>query len=736
MKNYLYLALILFCTTLVKAQYYSGYFYDNYSGVHGVLKNPSTIVDSRFRTDINIFSISTSLGNDLYGVNVFDLYSDSYNFEDDATISATENNNAIFNMDIMLPSVMFNIAPKHSMAVFIRSRTMANLVEVNGNLFSELKNDVGDDNLIVDIDENDFNAVANSWGEIGLSYAAVLLQSKQHFLKGGLTLKYLQGAVNSYANAEDLKVVYRENEINPGESTITTRGTVVYGGSQDFEADIEEFSFDTESKGFGFDLGLVYEWRPDHSDYDLSKARPSDNNFKDLNKYKLRFGISVIDIGTIKYNGADQDTYNIDNTITKDQFDSAENLSDLLNTYYTKIETTEVSEASLPTALHTDIDWNIHKNFYMNLNGDFGLVDKKKINGNSIENSYSLVPRYETQMFTFFIPISWMEYSGTQVGSGFRFGPLFIGSSTILTNLFSDESKATDFYMGFKLPLYHKKLADIDNDGVPDKDDTCIDIQGEIENNGCPWQDADKDGVLDKDDACINDVGPIENKGCPWPDTDKDGVLDKDDACIEVAGPFENKGCPWPDTDGDTVLDKDDACIDVPGLVENKGCPVLDADKDGIPDLEDNCPLVAGPKENKGCPKLTQETLERVRVEARSIFFETGKATLDAARYGQTSERLDAIKEILKNYPTAKWSINGYTDNTGNKTSNQKLSEARAKVVMEKLIEKGINPDNLTYKGWGDAKPVATNKTAEGRALNRRTEINYNGGIEGVEIPK
>ncbi|WP_427872686.1 OmpA family protein [Flavobacterium sp. MMS24-S5] len=126
---------------------------------------------------------------------------------------------------------------------------------------------------------------------------------------------------------------------------------------------------------------------------------------------------------------------------------------------------------------------------------------------------------------------------------------------------------------------------------------------------------------------------------------------------------------------------------------------------------------------------MTKETLAQLKVEARSIFFTTGKATLNDAKKGETSGRLDAIKEILRNYPNAKFTINGHTDNVGNAKANQKLSEARAKVVMDLLIEKGVNPENLTSKGYGSTKPVKSNKTAAGRAENRRTEIVYLGNL-------
>ena len=269
---------------------------------------------------------------------------------------------------------------------------------------------------------------------------------------------------------------------------------------------------------------------------------------------------------------------------------------------------------------------------------------------------------------------------------------------------------------------------DTDGDGIYDKDDACPEVAGLKQFNGCP--DTDGDGIIDGSDACPDVFGLATLNGCP--DTDGDGIADKDDACPEVKGLAAFKGCP--DTDGDGLADKDDKCPTVAGPKSNGGCPVLDADKDGVPDLEDNCPLVAGPASNKGCPELSQKDVEELRVQARAIFFTSGKATLSDAKKGDNTGRLDAIKEILKNYPTAKFSINGHTDNTGSDKLNQKLSDDRAKVVMDALIERGIPAANLESKGYGESAPVADNKTKEGRAENRRTEVIYIGGVDGMKV--
>ncbi|RZJ55884.1 MAG: OmpA family protein [Flavobacterium sp.] len=727
MKKKLLVLLILTASFTVKAQSYMGYFHDNYAGVQSVLFNPASIADSRFKTDINLFSVSGSVQNDLYGVKLFDVYKDGYDFDKESKMTPSNANNGLANFDIMGPSFMFNIAPKHTIAVFTRARSVSNVRNINGYLVDQVKDGL-DQSSDFNFNAGNANGSSNTWGELGISYAAVLYQKDQHFLKGGLTAKYLQGGVNGYVRGKDVNVTYVENTVNPEQGVLMSSGEITVGASQDFEAN-EDYDFDAKSRGFGFDFGLVYEWRPDFADYDLDRAKPADNNFRDLNKYKVRFGLSVTDIGSIDYKNAKQDTYNVNGIITQQMIDDADNLYDFLNEHYTKTSTSKGAKTNLPTALHADVDWNMYRKFYLNLNGDINMVSADKLNSYGIADRVSLTPRYESRWFSYYMPLTWMEYSGMQVGSGIRVGVFFIGSGSVVSNLISKESKGADFHLGMKIPVYEKQFKDTDGDGVIDKEDACKKVAGPAENHGCPWPDTDGDKVFDKDDACPDVKGPKENKGCPWKDSDGDTLLDNVDACPAVAGPVENKGCPWPDTDNDGVLDKDDACPNEAGLPENKGCPNLDADKDGVLDKDDACPLVAGPADNQGCPKVSKATLEQLKMEAKSIFFTTGKATLADAKKVETSGRLDAIKEILKNYPNAKFAINGHTDNVGNAKANQKLSEARAKVIMDLLIEKGVNPANLTSQGFGATKPVKTNKTAAGRAENRRTEIVYLGNL-------
>ncbi len=294
----------------------------------------------------------------------------------------------------------------------------------------------------------------------------------------------------------------------------------------------------------------------------------------------------------------------------------------------------------------------------------------------------------------------------------------------------------------FGLKIRIGEGADRDGDGIGDKKDACPDVFGLEKFNGCP--DSDGDGIIDKDDACPNTAGLAAFNGCP--DTDGDGIADKDDVCPKVKGLKEFNGCP--DTDGDGVADKDDACPNTKGLVSLKGCPDTDgdgiADKDdecpavkglaalngcpdrdgdGIADNKDDCPDKAGIAKLNGCPEMKEEVKKKIEKEisfsAKNIQFDTGKSTIKSKSY----KDLDNIIKIMNKYPHTKFSIDGYTDNTGNKDKNLKLSDDRANAVKQYFINKGISASRLTAKGHGIANPIASNKTSAGRAKNRRVEI-------------
>lgn len=237
-----------------------------------------------------------------------------------------------------------------------------------------------------------------------------------------------------------------------------------------------------------------------------------------------------------------------------------------------------------------------------------------------------------------------------------------------------------------------------------------------------PPADTDGDGIVDAEDACPTVFGLARYKGCPIPDTDKDGVNDEQDKCPTVAGLPKYEGCPVPDTDKDGVNDEEDKCPTVAGVARYQGCPVPDTDKDGVNDEEDKCPTVAGTRAANGCPEVTQEMVQKMEYAAKRIFFVTGSAKLSS----KSNAALAEVVKILTDDPNVKLTIEGHTDNVGKADFNKTLSDKRANAVKTYLVDKGVDESRLTAEGFGLEKPVASNKTAAGRAQNRRVELKLN----------
>lgn len=244
---------------------------------------------------------------------------------------------------------------------------------------------------------------------------------------------------------------------------------------------------------------------------------------------------------------------------------------------------------------------------------------------------------------------------------------------------------------------------DSDADGVADKDDACPAEKGTL--NGCP--DTDADGVADKDDQCPTEKGSLN--GCP--DSDNDGVADKVDQCPAEKGTLN--GCP--DSDGDGVADKDDACPTEKGIVN--GCP--DKDNDGVADKDDKCPDEAGVHASQGCPEIKQEVKQQIAFAAKNIQFQFGSYRILSKSY----KSLDAVLLVLQENPLLKLNIAAHADNAGVPEQNLKLSEKRAKAVADYFISKGIDANRITAKGYGDTQPIADNRTAKGKSINRRVEM-------------
>lgn len=232
-----------------------------------------------------------------------------------------------------------------------------------------------------------------------------------------------------------------------------------------------------------------------------------------------------------------------------------------------------------------------------------------------------------------------------------------------------------------------------------------------------PIIDKDGDGITDAEDRCPDVAGLATLKGCP--DRDGDGIADIDDKCPDVAGLARYEGCPVPDRDKDGINDEMDKCPDEFGFTRYQGCPIPDTDKDGVNDEEDKCLNVPGPASNYGCPVISEEIIKKVNVAAKNVFFVSSSSKL----LPKSFVSLNTVAAILKENPGYMIIIEGHTDSTGGYDMNMKLSDDRAASVATYLKAAGLEENRITSKGYGPDRPIATNKTTEGRGRNRRVEM-------------
>jgi outer membrane protein OmpA-like peptidoglycan-associated protein len=334
---------------------------------------------------------------------------------------------------------------------------------------------------------------------------------------------------------------------------------------------------------------------------------------------------------------------------------------------------------------------------------------------------------------------SWMAASGFSLKAGGELAPAGLNPDIALQGptgrvSYRPRPPVSGFvavaYQGFPM------LWDRDGDGIPDRRDRCPrraeDFDGFEDQDGCPDIDNDRDGILDPQDRCPNATedrdGYKDWDGCPDPDNDGDRVEDARDACRNDAedmdGVQDEDGCPDLDNDGDGIPDMTDKCPDRPENVNKyedaDGCPEPDIDADGIPDKWDRCPseaeIVNFYQDLDGCPDQKPEPVRSGVLPG--VSFGSADAVLALGSHAS----LDSLAELLILYPGTEIEIQGHLDDRGGPGAKA-LTYERAKAVGRYLVSKGVEPRRLKPVGYGDARPIAPNRTALGRQANRRIEI-------------
>ncbi|MGZ5247263.1 MAG: DUF5723 family protein [Flavitalea sp.] len=462
MKSITLLICFLATTFQIFAQSFPGYRTSNYSGVNGVFFNPASIADSRFKFDLNLVSINTLFGNDQASFNLKDFNS---SFDEDYILNQLEGSNSIesngmLNVDIHGPSFMLNTGKKSAMAFSTRVRTIGNFRDMDVKLLRAFANELSDEESLPYnfASSNNMKLAFNAWSEIGLSYAREIKNEGGHFVKGGITIKYLGGIAGGFVNVNQLIGTLRDDGHDGNLYLENTTGRIGMGISRPGIENLDDArQRNFTSTGIGADIGFVYEFRPEHEKY------TEENPGKDKNKYKLQVSVAVLDWGKLKSKTDQSQSGVYDMNVTGNEQFYVDEIDDLdlddfneffqnRPDYFTKVNSSSTGyNYSLPTTLQIGADYHLRKGFYVNLAGQIPMAKENAMKpfNNKLYTSITLTPMFEGKTLGFYLPVQYNGLTGLNAGASMRLGPVFIGSGSALTALFG-KSKQIDVHVGMK----------------------------------------------------------------------------------------------------------------------------------------------------------------------------------------------------------------------------------------------------------------------------------------------
>jgi hypothetical protein len=460
--------LLCFCGCLgLAAQQNLGIRNSNYSGIQGALLNPSSIADSKLKWDVNVFSVGEVFDNNyLYAPKSYlrffgikriiegsiheNLFATHFNRQDPNKLY-----NITFSTELLGPSFFIKIAKKHAIGLTISGRAYVNIKDISGN-FAQNAYDYFLRQNLWNTTFHDNTARLNSmgWLEYGLRYATVVYSKGRDELKAGISLNYLQGIAAAYF--KNTHIAYK---IVDTTHIIFTNSSVDYGRTNiDTYKNADSYHDLNHGHGFGADIGFTYVHRRDPASNSAEPACKK-NCGTEKSNYVYRLGISLLDIGSIKFN-RNAATYHLQ-TDSGDfsnwhqaKFTGNNQVDQTLSAVFyhgdsTRSFTSDHFNMALPSAISIQADWNVYQNFYANATiiKGFGHGNKPGVIRPDV---YSLTPRYETKWGEVSVPLSLLYYDRWQprIGLAVRAGYFFIGGDAPGSLLKLNDLNGVDFYAG------------------------------------------------------------------------------------------------------------------------------------------------------------------------------------------------------------------------------------------------------------------------------------------------
>jgi hypothetical protein len=463
------------------AQHLLGFAGSNYAGTNAIFLNPSSIADAKQGFYLNLFGGHITFANTYFHYDGAGVRTDIILEDPEGVLQGDglferslirerldgKPKMAHFGVDLRLPSLMLKLNPRHSIAFTTRFRTALQASNVSEDIARVIG--FGTDNPALQNtpftgSEAYFNT--NAFAETGFTYAMVLLSQEKRFLKGGLTVKRLKGIYSAHMLAPEVDYQLSQNQEDESYMQVQ-QGSASFGFSRS-EFDIEEgevqeafFGGKSPGSGWGVDIGLTYEHRPNHADYQYTLDDGKERTDNGENKYRYRIGVALLDVGSITYKDPQQvRAYNIERQnldLNSETFEGVDlenlgpTLEEALQVQASERKTEFVS--GLPTALHLNFDYRITRNLFLNTAVLHNLRGKGSVAMHQ-PSALAVSPRLEGKRLELAMPIYLANnYRDLNVGAMLRLGALVVGSNNLAAMKKSSKAVGPDLYMGLGISI-------------------------------------------------------------------------------------------------------------------------------------------------------------------------------------------------------------------------------------------------------------------------------------------
>ncbi|MEW5675487.1 DUF5723 family protein [Flavobacterium enshiense] len=448
-------SLISFCS--FAQEHFSGINISKRGGLLNASVNPAELTNINGKFDVNVFNMSLNLSNNKVG---FSDLTEGTNLED-KIFTGSEPTSARLDALFQGPSIAMRYK-KWVFALASAGNIKANAIDVDVNFGNAVTNSF----LGMSQINSDYNQRMNaaSWGEINLSAARNIIEIGNHKLSGGVTFKLLfpgsymnmgvdrlQGQITTDPTNGD---IYLDNA--------TASMNFSYSGSlaNSYE-DSSNYSklFAGGLNGFGVDFGFNYQLKE-------KMQESADGGDYTVDGYKLNAGLSFRNMGSMTFKDDNNNSSNYALNIPDAVGIGGLNLSDFeeMNSivqienyltsegYLTKQSSNGDFKVKLPAVINAYVDYKIYNKWSVSAYMQQKISDDTQNDITTIQNIYTLTPRFGGKHYELYLPVSSNEVSGFTTGFGFRLGGFFLGSGSIVTAALND-SKQADVYMGFRFGI-------------------------------------------------------------------------------------------------------------------------------------------------------------------------------------------------------------------------------------------------------------------------------------------